>query len=355
VERVLVVSSFPPRRCGIGAYAATQAERLRGSGADVIVISPPDGAGDVRVDFLASGRVFREAARRGGAADRIVVHFQPALYYRGGASAAAQKVATSWALLSLVRRRPQIELLIHEFDPQVRWRPDYVLLRRVFGRAQLLFHTDAERVALQRQYGLRRVRARLVDHAAGVTVHIAPGRDEARRRLGLGDDGPVFVCAGFLHPDKGYDRAIRAFAAAGSPGRLDVVGSVRDETPAKAAFAAELGDLAAGTRGATVHEEFASDEEFDAWIAAADAVILPYRRSWSSGALARAQAIGIPALVSDAGGLPEQAGPNDRVFRSDDELAALLREIAGSAATNRANTDSTASDGEVAAPAEAST
>jgi hypothetical protein len=95
------------------------------------------------------------------------VHFQPALYYRPGGRAAVQKVRTSAALLSLVRRRPQTEILVHEADPPVRWRPDYVLLRRVFARARLLFHTDAERIALQRSYGLRRVRARLVDHTAG--------------------------------------------------------------------------------------------------------------------------------------------------------------------------------------------
>jgi glycosyltransferase involved in cell wall biosynthesis len=327
-QRVLIVSSFPPRHCGIGAYAATQAAALRGAGADVIVLSPPDGAGDVRVDFLASGAVFREAARRGEAADRIVVHFQPALYYRPGARAMFQKVRTSAALLSLVRRRPQTEILVHEANPPVRWRPDYVLLRRVFARAQLLFHTDAERIALQRVYGLGRVRARLVDHTEGVTVHGAVGRDEARRRLGLPSDEPVFVCAGFLHRDKGYDRAVKAFAAAGSPGRLDLVGSVRDATPANEAYAAELGDLTAATPGVSLHEDFVSDEEFDRWIAAADAVVLPYRRSWSSGALARAHAIGTPALVSDAGGLPEQAGPDDRVFETDDELAALFRELA---------------------------
>jgi glycosyltransferase involved in cell wall biosynthesis len=141
----------------------------------------------------------------------------------------------------------------------------------------------------------------------------------------------VFLCAGFWHPDKGFDRAVRAFAAAGSPGRLDVVGSVRDATSKNVDAAAELRALAERTPGVSLHEEFASDEVFDAWIAAADVVLLPYRRSWSSGALARAQAIGTPAIVSDAGGLPEQAGPDDRVFRSDAELAAMLREVAADA------------------------
>jgi glycosyltransferase involved in cell wall biosynthesis len=328
VARVLIVSPYPPRRCGIGAYAATQASRLRAAGDDVIVLSPPDGDGDVRAPFLGNGDAFREASRRGEGADRIVVHFQPALYYRPGARAALQKTATSWELLSLVRRRPQIEILVHEADPPVRWRPDHALLRQAFARARLVFHTDAERVALQRQYGLRRVRARLVDHGEGVTVHDAVGRAEARRRLGIDASVPLFLCAGFVHPDKGYDRAVRAFAAAGSPGRLDVVGSVRDATPKNVAAAVELRALAERTPGVTLHEGFAGDEEFDAWIAAADAVILPYRRSWSSGALARAQALGTPAVVSDAGGLPEQAGPRDRVFRSDGELAALIGEVA---------------------------
>jgi glycosyltransferase involved in cell wall biosynthesis len=256
------------------------------------------------------------------------VHFQPALYYRPGARAALSKVMTSWELLSLVRRRPQTEIVVHEADPPVRWRPDHALLRQAFARARLVFHTDAERATLQRQYGLRRIRARLVEHGEGVTVHDAVGRAGARRRLGIDASVPLFLCAGFWHPDKGFDRAVRAFAAAGSPGRLDVVGSVRDATPANDAYAARLRTLAAATRGVTLHEEFASDDEFDAWIAAADAFVLPYRRSWSSGALARAQAIGTPALVAEAGGLPEQAGPHDRVFGSDDELATLIGEVA---------------------------
>jgi hypothetical protein len=72
-------------------------------------------------------------------------------------------------------------------------------------------------------------------------------------------------------------------------------------------------------------EDYVSDEDFDAWIAAADRVVLPYVASWSSGVLARARVIGTPAIVSAAGGLPEQAGPHDAVFHDDDELTALLR------------------------------
>jgi glycosyltransferase involved in cell wall biosynthesis len=319
VARVLVVSSYPPRHCGIGAYAHTQAERLRAAGDEVAVLSPPDGEGDVRVPF-EGGRPFAEAERIGDSFDRIVVHFQPALYYPPRRPIG--KILTSWHLVRLVRRRPQTELLIHEADAPVRWRPDYVLLRRAFARAKLLFHTDAERVRLERAYRVE-PRAEIVPHTDGVEVFTID-RAGARRRLEIDADEPLYLCAGFLHPAKGFERAIEAWNRAGMPGRLVIVASLRDATPANLAYAEMLREACAGVERLTLVEDYVSDEDFDAWIAAADLFILPYRRSWSSGALARAQRLGTRAAVADVGGLAEQAGPGDVVFRTDDELVELL-------------------------------
>jgi glycosyltransferase involved in cell wall biosynthesis len=274
--------------------------------------------------------VFREVARRGAAFERIVVHFQPGLYYTPGATAAVSKIRTSMALLSLVRRRPQVEILVHEAHPPTRWRPDHLILRRAFAKAHLLFHTDAERRALERDYRIG-VRARLVDHRDGVRVEVAGNKEEARRRLGLDAAEPLLLCAGFIHPWKGYDRAIRAFAASEGPGRLEIVGSVRDESAENLAYAAELRRLAAATEGVTLVETFQADEEFDTWMTAADRVVLPYTRAWSSGALARARVLGTPAIVSAVGGLAEQAGPDDIVVRSAEELRAAFQRVRGTA------------------------
>src|SRR5438093_7862999 len=117
--KVLVVSSYPPRHCGIGAYAHAHAERLRTQGHDVTVISPQDGDGDVRISFDA-GAPFLEAKRIGGDFDRILVHFQPSLYFRPRAPIA--KVLAAFGLRALVRRRSQTEILVHEADPPVWWR-----------------------------------------------------------------------------------------------------------------------------------------------------------------------------------------------------------------------------------------
>ncbi|HEX2030358.1 MAG TPA: glycosyltransferase family 4 protein [Actinomycetota bacterium] len=323
MSRILLVAPYPPRACGIGRYAAAQAQRLRREGHDVAVLSPPDGDGDMRVEFLGGG-AFRTAARARGF-DRVVVHFQPALYFRPRAP--LSKVAAAAALWWLCRRRPEAEILVHEADPPVRWRPDYLLLRAAFRAAPaLLFHTDRERRQLERAYRIR-ARARLVSHTDGVQVRAAVPRREARKRLGIPEDETLFVAAGFLHPDKGFDRAIESFRAVGR-GRLAILGSVRERSPRNQAHAARLRELAASTRGVDLVERYLTDEEFDAWIAAADAVVLPYRRSWSSGVLARAQALGTPAVVTDVGGLPEQASGRDVVVRDDDELAAAMARLA---------------------------
>src|SRR5919204_544380 len=167
--RILVVSSYPPRHCGIGAYASGQVARLRAESHEVTVLSPPDGNGDERIEFL----------------------------------------------------------------------------------------------------------------------------DE---------------------------RAILAFEGAGSPGRLVVIASVRSHIPSNVDYERWIASLCDRVPGVELLDRYVPDEEFDAWIAAADAVVLPYRRAWSSGVLARAQTIGTPAIVSDVGGLADQAGPRDTVVHDDGEL-----------------------------------
>jgi multidrug transporter EmrE-like cation transporter len=154
-----------------------------------------------------------------------------------------------------------------------------------------------------------------------------PSRAEARATLGIEGDGPVLLCAGFLQPSKAFDRTIAAFGAsdaAARGARLYVVGSIRDHTPENVAFLEGLRRMAESTPGVTMLVRFPPDAEFDAWIAAADAVVLPYRRTWSSGVLARAQALGTPAIVTAEGGLAEQAGPVDTVVESDEQLAEAM-------------------------------
>jgi glycosyltransferase involved in cell wall biosynthesis len=252
-----------------------------------------------------------------------MVHFQPSLYYRP--RRALSKVLTSLSFLVLaVARGGVLDIVVHEADAPKLWRPDYLLLRWVFRLAgQVSFHTEAERAELERQYRVT-VRGRLTPHQVFPPDH--PTRLEARRRLEIpAGEGPVYLCAGFLHRSKGFDRAVAAFASSeGNGASLYIVGSVRDPTPDNLAYAADLAERARRTPGVTLIARFVSDEEFDLWMAAADRVVLPYRRSWSSGILARAHALGTPAVVSAVGGLAEQADEHDVVVHDDAELARAM-------------------------------
>jgi glycosyltransferase involved in cell wall biosynthesis len=327
--RILVVAPYPPRRDGIAVYARDQVARLRAGGEDVTVLSPPDGDGDVRTPFLG-GRAFLRAARMGAAFDRIVVHFQPALYYRP--RRAVSKIATSAALLVLAATRGRrLELLVHEADPPALWRPDYALLRWAFRVAgTLAFHTQTEHRALERNYRVR-VNGAVVPHRVEPAGGAAPSRTEARRGLGVDEGRRIFLCVGFVQPSKGFDRAVDAFGALknAGPASLYVVGSVREPTAENRAYATKLRERCEATPGATFLEGFVNDEEFDLWLAAADWVLLPYRRVWSSGVLARAQTVGTPALVAKEGGLAEQAGKDDVMFDDDEGLRRAMRERAG--------------------------
>jgi len=291
------------------------------------VLTAPDGRGDVAAELLG-GKAFRVAARIGGRFDRIVVHFQPALYYRPRAP--LSKIVTSLSLLWLALARPRLRIVVHEAEPPLLWRPDYLLLALAFRAAgRVVFHTEAERRALERAYHVR-VRAAIVAHRV-LPAGVVPTRDEARAALGIEGRGPVLVCAGFLHPDKGFDRAVKAFAASAATddARLFVVGSVRDEGSGANhdRYVDDLRAAAERTPGVTFQERFLPDEDLDRWIVAADVLVLPYLRSWSSGMLARAHALATPAIVTGTGGLAEQAGPADVVVRDDAELTAAIAAV----------------------------
>jgi glycosyltransferase involved in cell wall biosynthesis len=325
--KILVVAPYPPMHDGIAIYARASVEALRSDGHEVTVLSPPDGGGDLRAPFRG-GAAFRRAARAGGRFDRIVVHFQPSLYFRP--HAALSKLGTSYGLEWLaLRRGSRLEVVVHEADPPDLRRPDYRGIRSAMRRAsQVSFHTRAEWEGFERDYRVQ-VQGHVVPHLAE-PVEVLP-RGAARRQLGIEVEGTVLVCAGFIQPSKGFDRAVEAFATlptrGSSPARLYVVGSVREATPENRAHADALAARCGDVPGAALVEGFVDDARFDLWINAADWMLLPYRRGFSSGVLARAHALGRPAVVAAVGGLAEQAGPADMVVGDDQELASAMRRI----------------------------
>lgn len=204
-----------------------------------------------------------------------------------------------------------------------------VLLVPLFGavrgrRAQLAFtpHTTYSRTGRQWEERLVRWLARRADVvfafsgadrdvlvAAGADVVVAPfpfvtpdpAPDEVARWRRRWDGDRVVLFAGQVRADKRLDLAVGAVAGLGGDTVLAVVGEDRGGLAPALGLADRMGVRVA------VDEGFQPLDRFLAAVAAADAVVCPYRVASQSGVLAVAAALGRPTVASDVGGLAEVA------------------------------------------------
>jgi glycosyltransferase involved in cell wall biosynthesis len=318
-----MVSPYPPARDGIAAYAVQAVARLRAEGHDVEVLSPWPSAAHHHLD-LRGPRGPLALARRVRAYDKVIVQFHPDVFFPLP-FADRPWTLTCYALAAAVRLARDIEVVVHETDYS-RGRQDGSLARAVRFLWQavpsITVHTGEDRRAFHESFGVPLERVRVVEHGAHFLRRTAVDRAAARAALGIPAREFMFLAIGFIQPHKGFDRAVRAFArlGAGPSGvRLDVVGSVRVEEAAYLEHLDDLRAMVAATPGAHLHPRYVSDEEFDRWLVAADAVVLPYRHIWSSGVMERAALYDRPVIVTRVGGLAAQARETTTVVDSDEE------------------------------------
>lgn len=339
--RILVVTPYPPARDGIAAYAVQDVKRRRGQGHDVEVCSPWPSAAHHHLD-LRTPLGALALARRVRAYDLVILAFHPAIYFPQPSTPAQR--STRWAALAVaLGAARRSEIVVHEFPHVGTETPTERAAARAMWLAadRVLVHTDRERHEFAGAFGLPSDRIEVIGHGGHFERRTHRSRSEARARLGLAPEPYVFLAIGFLQPHKGFDRAVRAFGDLGRHGcRLEIVGSLRVEEPEYRAYLDELRALAAATPGVTLHEEYVTDELFDTWIVAADALVLPYRIIWSSSVCGRAALYGRPVIASNVGGLGEQAAGTTVLVDDDRELAEAMRRLAG-----------VAEPGPVAAPA----
>lgn len=332
----LVVTSWPPTPCGIAAYAEQQVARLRSEGRVTDVWALGDGDGDWTGDLARGFTVFRRLWWRLFAYREVFLHYVPSFYYDLGDRRDRLRTSLALWLLAILHGR-RMTFVIHETDYRLpeavvpmtlRMRVDRAMWRRV----RVLFHSERERDAFLARYRLAAdpERYQAVAHDRDFVPRCDATREQAREALALPQDATILLCIGFVQPHKGFDRVVRALKRVDDPKLLlRVVGSVRIAWEPALEAARELHRLCADDPRARFVEKFVSNEEFDTWIVASDYVVVPYREIWSSSVAARARLLGRPSIVSDAGALPEQMGPESHKFGSDEELVEVLRGIAG--------------------------
>ena len=159
----------------------------------------------------------------------------------------------------------------------------------------------------------RSVAASLDQHYPGRDIAVHPlamestagaERAASRARLGLAPDSLALLSFGLIRPYKGIDVLVEAMTLlpAGSAAVLLLAGEPWG--PLDAATRTRLERLSGAGRAVT-RLEWVPEEEVPAWLAAADAMVLPYRAATGSAVAAQALAHGLPIVASAVGGLGE--------------------------------------------------
>jgi glycosyltransferase involved in cell wall biosynthesis len=176
------------------------------------------------------------------------------------------------------------------------------LLRRFTDCLVAVSEATAE--AMRRSQGVRRSRLEVIPNGVALPREAPPAPEQraaARRECGLPDDAFVLGSVGRMARVKGYDRLVRAFAAAtrgtggGALGRARLL--LIGDGPERAAIGRLIRDL--GMESRVVLAGFRADAP--RLLAAMDAFVLPSRSEGMPIGLLEAMAAGVPALASDAG------------------------------------------------------
>jgi glycosyltransferase involved in cell wall biosynthesis len=214
------------------------------------------------------------------------------------------------------------------------------LLRLASGH---VVHSEFDRHALEATYGLDLTRrTAIVPHGPYHHYVAAPGSPAAR----AADAGPITAPAappagapsdddgvvdllffGVIRPFKGLEDLVEAFdgldddEAAGF--RLTIAGEVWEGW----GHAVEAAERSRHRGRITIIPRYLSDAEASSAFAAADVVVLPYRRSSTSGPLHIAMAHGLPVVISDVGGLTESVADYEGALLVPPGDPAALRDV----------------------------
>ena len=205
-------------------------------------------------------------------------------------------------------------------------------LRVQYSLANHLFvHTESMRAEIKHEFGIPESKVTVIPFGINNAVPQTELRpQEAKQRLGLGEDDKIILFFGRITPYKGVDLLIAAFRQAlarVSRLRLVIAGRPDGCDEYWRAIREDIdGEVLRGQ--ILVRSEFIPDMEAEVYFKAADVLALPYRNVYQSGVLFLAQSFGLPVLASDAGSLKDDVieGQNGFTFKreSDGELAEAI-------------------------------
>ena len=312
------MTTFPPRRCGIGDYAEdlllalVKVDRI-----DVRVLTYADGEAEETVGedgFVISRKLGQKPVLKVVLSEMST--FQPDILHLQSSS-----FLHPLDVNRAVAAQSGVPLVTTVHDTPQSWRLFYTIpsLRDIYRRsARLVVHSSTVSESLSRFHGVSA--SKIVRMHLGVASDkYSPNAsgDEARQRYGLADKRFVLFF-GFLRPGKGVEILLQAWksiegafsdlllvVAGGTPSRTKrYLGNLRNEVdyPAKLALTAK----SLGIDRRVKFTGYVPDHLVPGLLASAELIVLPYEGAFAqSGPLHKALASGRPLIASRVPGSEE--------------------------------------------------
>lgn len=188
---------------------------------------------------------------------------------------------------------------------------------------RLIVHCEAARAEVAAAYRAPRDRIDVVPHGHYIDAYPPPTeRSEARRRVGLAEDDLVFLYFGQIRDYKGIPELLRTLELDDTgTATLVVAGEAKNPQAERA-----LRERAAENPRLRFEVGTVPDDRLAALIDACDAVVLPYRRSLTSGSAMLAGSRGRAVIAPRIGCMEEMAGPGGVLYEGGPEgLTSAIR------------------------------
>lgn len=207
-----------------------------------------------------------------------------------------------------------------------------LLYRGVYrAQNQIIAHTNYIRQRILNEFSIPDRKVHVVPH--GVYERpFDPGLSpqQARVRLQLSTDSLVLLFFGYIAEYKGLDLLLESMKHYTGIPKIQLVIAGRVSPEYKNAFSTLVED-AEVKDNLVLHIRFIRDEEIETLFKAAHVAVLPYREASQSGVLFMSYAYGIPVLVPNLGGFPDDVIPERTGFIFEKgnpvSLAQTLKEI----------------------------
>lgn len=282
---------------------------------------------DVQIARQPFAQTLRHGLLHGG--QRVLHwHFFDELTQQPSQAVTALRSMSFIALLRLLALRgAKLVWTAHNLEPHELRYPQWAqrcYQAMAHAAEQIIVHSQAAAQLLDQRYQVA-AKTNVIAHGSYIGVYGQPlEQAAAREQLQLMPEGFVALNLGTLRPYKGVELLLEAWSA--ELGRLLIVGAAKDQR-----YADQLHQQATNP-SITLRPQFIADALLPAWFAAADVVVLPYRKTLTSGMLLAALSYATPVVAPDLPPVREliRDGENGFLFEANDvaSLRAALHRAA---------------------------